>query len=103
VLVTIAFGLVGLGLLALGHWGARRQVQLSDVSGFDRKSREHRQGVLRRGAWACYAAGGLFVLLAVASVFVRTDRVDCGHPPAAGCTAACAKLHSCPPAPAPSG
>jgi hypothetical protein len=34
---------------------------------------------------------------------VRTDRVDCGHPPAAGCTAACAKLHSCPPAPAPSG
>jgi hypothetical protein len=59
-------GLLGLALLALGHWGRRRTAALvpADLPAADRV---RRVATLRRGALACQAVGVLFLALAALS------------------------------------
>lgn len=99
--VTIVFGLMGLGLLAMGRWGSRSSGTLSRVPGYDTVSIERRRATLHRGAFACYLAGAVFVLLAIAALIFQDDHLQCLPGPAPGgrCTAACAAAHQCPPAP----
>jgi len=64
------FGIGGLALLLLGAWGLRSAGRLSAVDGWDVESREHRRGVLRRGGISCTVVGALFLVVAVASIFL---------------------------------
>jgi hypothetical protein len=98
--VTVVFGVLGLGLVAMGRWGSRGSVKLSVVPGYDQKSIQLRRAALRRGAYACYVAGGMFIVLAMVALFFRDSHLRCPPSPAPGqCTAACAAAHRCQPVP----
>jgi hypothetical protein len=58
---------VGIGLIALGWWGARHGDSLSVVPTWDEKSAERRRRTLRRGAFTCLGIGVLFVIAAALS------------------------------------
>jgi len=64
------FGIGGLALLLLGAWGLRSAGRLSAVDGWDVDSQEHRRGVVRRGSISCTVVGVLFLVIAVASIFL---------------------------------
>lgn len=64
------FGIGGLALVLMGVWGMRRAGGLSALEGWDEQSREHRRGVLRRGGISCTVLGALFLVVAVASLFL---------------------------------
>ncbi len=64
------FGIAGLALVLMGVWGLRRGAGLSAIEGWDEDEREHRRGVVRRGGISCMALGGLFLVIAVASLFL---------------------------------
>lgn len=64
------FGIAGLALVLMGAWGLRRAGRLSAIEGWDEESREHRRGVVRRGGISCLALGALFLVIAVASLFL---------------------------------
>ena len=58
------FGLVGLGLLAIGFWGLRRSGRVAFTPGLDKKTINHRQQVMRRCAYLCIPLGLLFLIAA---------------------------------------
>jgi hypothetical protein len=89
---TVVFGLLGIGLMLVGRWGSRSNARLGVIAGYDERSIQRRQAVLRRGAYTCYAAGAVF--LVIAGILVFSHRLQCPQVPGQ-CTAACALAHQC--------
>jgi hypothetical protein len=96
---VVLFLLLALGLFAMGRWGTRSATRVVAGASMDKLSVQHRQGVVRRGAYACYAGGVLFLL--VAGVLMFSRQLDCPRVPGQ-CSNECALAHQCdvPPHPA---
>lgn len=96
--VTIIFGVLGIGLILLGRWGAKSNAALSKVPGYDERSIERRASVLRRGTYSCYFIGAMFMLIAVVVlVGFRSDPISCAGLPAGKCPPPCVAEHRCAP------
>ena len=68
------FGVLGVGLLVLGWWGARNAQRLSVMPGWDQQSVDRRTRVLRRGALTCIGVGLLLLLASGISLFFPPPR-----------------------------
>jgi hypothetical protein len=63
----VLFGILGIGLIAVGWWGLRRGVDVGLIPSWDEKNIERRRRTVRRGSFACIGLGALFVILALVS------------------------------------
>lgn len=68
------FGVLGVGLIVLGWWGARNSERLGVVPSWDQKSADRRKRVLRRGAMTCIGVGALLLVASGLSLFSPPPR-----------------------------
>jgi hypothetical protein len=89
---AVGFALFAIGLISVGWWGHRSSGRLSVRPGLDESLVARRRAVARRGAYTCYAAAALFLVVAGLLLFSRG--LECPRIPGQ-CTAECALAHQC--------